>query len=66
MTLAARIAEAIGPEAELHSADTATELAPWEYDGHPTDTSRDYDFTDWDAVERFGRECARLVPVAAP
>ena len=26
--------------------------------GHPTDTSRDHDFTDWHAVERFGRECA--------
>jgi menaquinone-dependent protoporphyrinogen oxidase len=33
--------------------------------GHPTDTSRDHDFTDWDAVERFGAECAGLVPVAA-
>ena len=31
--------------------------------GHPTDTSRDHDFTDWDAVERFGAECAELVPV---
>jgi menaquinone-dependent protoporphyrinogen oxidase len=29
--------------------------------GHPTDTSRDYDYTDWDAVERFGREFAALV-----
>jgi menaquinone-dependent protoporphyrinogen IX oxidase len=26
--------------------------------GHPTDTSRDYDYTHWDAVERFGREFA--------
>ncbi|HZB74802.1 MAG TPA: hypothetical protein VE526_01165, partial [Solirubrobacteraceae bacterium] len=26
--------------------------------GHPTDTSRDHDFTDWEAVERFARECA--------
>jgi menaquinone-dependent protoporphyrinogen oxidase len=26
--------------------------------GHPTDTSHDYDYTDWDAVERFGREFA--------
>jgi menaquinone-dependent protoporphyrinogen oxidase len=33
--------------------------------GHPTDTSRDHDFTDWDAVERFGRECAQLVAVPA-
>jgi menaquinone-dependent protoporphyrinogen oxidase len=29
--------------------------------GHPTDISRDHDFTDWPAVERFGREFARLV-----
>jgi menaquinone-dependent protoporphyrinogen oxidase len=33
--------------------------------GHPTDTSRDYDYTDWDAVERFGRECAGLLPAGA-
>jgi menaquinone-dependent protoporphyrinogen oxidase len=29
--------------------------------GHPTDTSRDYDYTDWEAVERLGREFARSV-----
>ena len=28
--------------------------------GHPTDTSRDYDYTDWNAVERFARDCAAL------
>ena len=33
--------------------------------GHPTDTSRDHDFTDWDAVERFGAECAELAAVPA-
>jgi menaquinone-dependent protoporphyrinogen oxidase len=33
--------------------------------GHPTDTSRDHDFTDWDAVDRFGAECAGLVPLVA-
>lgn len=33
--------------------------------GHPTDTSRDHDFTDWDDVERFGAECAALVAVTA-
>ncbi len=27
--------------------------------GHPTDASHDYDYTDWDAVGRFGREVAR-------
>jgi menaquinone-dependent protoporphyrinogen oxidase len=30
---------------------------------HPTDTRRDYDYTDWTAVERFGVECAALVRV---
>jgi menaquinone-dependent protoporphyrinogen oxidase len=29
------------------------------------DTSRDYDFTDWDAVDRFARDFARGVPAAA-
>jgi menaquinone-dependent protoporphyrinogen oxidase len=24
--------------------------------GHPTDASHDYDYTDWDAVDRLGRE----------
>lgn len=28
--------------------------------GHPTDTSRDYDYTDWEAVDRLGRELASL------
>lgn len=28
--------------------------------GHPTDASHDYDYTDWDAVERFGREFVQL------
>lgn len=32
--------------------------------GHPTDASRDYDYTDWAAVERFGREFAALVAAA--
>ncbi len=26
--------------------------------GHPTDASHDYDYTDWDAVDRLGREIA--------
>lgn len=29
--------------------------------GHDTDTSRDYEYTDWAAVERFGADCARLL-----
>jgi menaquinone-dependent protoporphyrinogen oxidase len=28
------------------------------HQGHPTDTSRDFDYTDWDAVARFGQEFA--------
>jgi menaquinone-dependent protoporphyrinogen oxidase len=30
--------------------------------GGDTDTSRDYEYTDWAAVERFAREFAALVP----
>ncbi len=26
--------------------------------GHDTDTSRDYEYTDWEAVDRFAREFA--------
>ena len=33
--------------------------------GHPTDASHDYDYTDWDAVERFGRELAQLTGATA-
>jgi len=28
--------------------------------GHPTDASRDYDYTDWDAVDRLGGELAAI------
>jgi menaquinone-dependent protoporphyrinogen oxidase len=28
--------------------------------GHPTDTSRDYDYTDWDGVDRLGAELAAM------
>jgi menaquinone-dependent protoporphyrinogen oxidase len=28
--------------------------------GHPTDIRRDYEYTDWDAVDGFARDCARL------
>jgi menaquinone-dependent protoporphyrinogen oxidase len=28
--------------------------------GHPTDTRRNYDYTDWDAVETFARACSAL------
>lgn len=34
-------------------------------DGKPTDTSRDHDYTDWGAVESFGREFAEPVVAAA-
>jgi len=32
--------------------------------GGPTDTSRDYDFTDWSAVTQFARQFAGLLPGA--
>jgi menaquinone-dependent protoporphyrinogen oxidase len=33
---------------------------------HPTDASQDYDYTDWDAVERWARElAATLTPALA-
>lgn len=33
--------------------------------GHPTDASRDYDYTDWDAVDQLGRDVAELAAAAA-
>jgi menaquinone-dependent protoporphyrinogen oxidase len=33
--------------------------------GHPTDASRDYDYTDWDAVDRLGREIVSMAGLAA-
>ena len=33
--------------------------------GHPTDASHDYDYTDWDAVDRLGRELASMAGAAA-
>ena len=32
---------------------------------HPTDTSRDYEYTDWEQVESFARKCAALPGVSA-
>jgi menaquinone-dependent protoporphyrinogen IX oxidase len=29
--------------------------------GHPTDASHDYDYTDWEGVDRLGRELAQSV-----
>ena len=28
--------------------------------GHPTDASHDYDYTDWDGVDRLGHEIAGM------
>jgi menaquinone-dependent protoporphyrinogen oxidase len=28
---------------------------------HPTDVTEDYDYTDWDAVDSFGRTCAKML-----
>jgi hypothetical protein len=33
--------------------------------GRPTDTSRDYDFTDWAGVAQFAERFAGLLPPAA-
>ena len=33
--------------------------------GHPTDTSRDYDYTDWDAVDAFALECVAMAAATA-
>jgi menaquinone-dependent protoporphyrinogen oxidase len=30
-------------------------------DHHPTDTSQDFDYTDWDAVEAFAHSCAAMI-----
>jgi menaquinone-dependent protoporphyrinogen oxidase len=35
------------------------------HQGHPTDASRDFDYTDWDAVERFAHECVGKVGASA-
>ena len=32
---------------------------------HPTDTTHDYDFTDWDAVDRWAHELSTAHAVAA-
>ena len=33
--------------------------------GHPTDASRDYDYTDWDGIDRIGRELAAMTASTA-
>lgn len=33
--------------------------------GRPTDTSRDYDFTDWDEIDRIAREFTAVLPTPA-
>ena len=35
------------------------------HEGHPTDTSQDYDYTDWDAVEKLGDDFARRLSQAS-
>jgi menaquinone-dependent protoporphyrinogen oxidase len=34
--------------------------------GHPTDTGRDYDYTDWDAVDAFAHRCAARAAECQP
>ncbi|WP_028063884.1 hypothetical protein [Solirubrobacter soli] len=45
--------------------DFATRLLMKRQD-HSTDASRDYDFTDWAAVDEFARACAALPAGATP
>ena len=33
---------------------------------HPTDAPRDYDYTDWEAVDRFAQHFAEVVADAVP
>ena len=33
--------------------------------GHPTDISRDFEYTDWARVERFAQECSQMSGVPA-
>jgi menaquinone-dependent protoporphyrinogen oxidase len=35
------------------------------HEGHPTDTSRDFDYTDWDAVDSFAHDCAAKLGIKA-
>ena len=42
-------------------ASTTTRGSRWSPFDHPTDVTEDYDYTDWDAVERFGRAYAALL-----
>ena len=63
-----RIVESFAGALQYREYDFFTRLLiklMMKHGGHPTDTSHDHDFTDWDAVERFGRECAELVAVPA-
>ena len=76
--IAARIADVL--RADGHTADLRDDLPDVDgYDAeiaggsvhggmhrgdHPSDTRRDYDFTDWDAVEAFARESALLAEPA--
>lgn len=61
-----RKAEAVAGALEYREYDFPTRLVMrllMKHGGHPTDWSHDYVYTDWDAVERFARECAAMKPV---
>ncbi len=65
----ARIAERVAAPASLRELlrKNRAALVGWRpqatatFAGRDTDMSRDYEYTDWDAVERFG---ARFAPFA--
>ena len=63
-----RIARSFAGALQYREYDVFTRLLiklMMRHGGHPTDTSRDHDFTDWDEVERFAEECAGLAVVTA-
>ena len=58
-----RATESIAGALQYREYDFATRLLMrllMRRGGHPTDSSHDYVYTDWDAVDRFGRECAAM------
>jgi menaquinone-dependent protoporphyrinogen oxidase len=59
--------ESVAGALQYREYDFATRLLMrllMRHQGHPTDTSQDYVYTDWDAVDQFARECAAMADKA--
>jgi menaquinone-dependent protoporphyrinogen oxidase len=59
-----KVAESFAGALQYREYDFATRLVMrllMKRGDHPTDVTRDFDYTDWDAVDRFARECAAMV-----